>query len=85
MPEELMEHLINFVLSFDNITDLVKDTENKKFDLKKLYEINKFDSENILKFKEKIFYYPFNISSINHFIPPAIPASSSLSSVLNLG
>ena len=47
---------VNFVLSFDNITDLVKDTDNKKFDLKKLYEINKFDSENILKFKEKIFY-----------------------------
>ncbi len=47
---------VNFVLSFDNITDLVKDTDNKRFDLKKLYEINKFDSENILKFKEKIFY-----------------------------
>jgi len=47
---------VNFVLSFGNIKDLVKDTDNKRFDLKKIFENNKFDSESIAKFKEKIFY-----------------------------
>ena len=47
---------VNFVLSFDNIKDLVKDNDNKRFVLKEIFENSKFDSENILKFKEKIFY-----------------------------
>ena len=47
---------VNFVLSFDNIKDLVKDNDNKRFILKEIFENSKFDSENILKFKEKIFY-----------------------------
>ena len=47
---------VNFVLSFDNIKDLVKDNDNKRFILKEIFEDNKFDLENIAKFKEKIFY-----------------------------
>ena len=46
---------VNFVLSFDNIKDLVKDNDNKRFILKEIFEDNKFDLENIAKFKEKIF------------------------------
>ena len=47
---------VNFVLSFNNIKDLVKDNDNKRFILKEIFEDNKFDLENIAKFKEKIFY-----------------------------
>tara|TARA_Y100001936_G_C16083103_1_gene679429 strand:- start:203 stop:2572 length:2370 start_codon:yes stop_codon:yes gene_type:complete len=47
---------VNFVLSFDNIKDLVKDNDNKRFILKEIFEDNKFDLENIAKFKERIFY-----------------------------
>ena len=47
---------VNFVLSFDNIKDLVKDNDNKRFIHKEIFEDNKFDLENIAKFKEKIFY-----------------------------
>ena len=47
---------VNFVLSFDKIKDLVKDNDNKRFILKEIFEDNKFDLENIAKFKEKIFY-----------------------------
>ena len=47
---------VNFVLSFDNIKDLVKDNDNKRFVLKEIFENSKFDSESIQKFKEKIFY-----------------------------
>ncbi|MEE3034666.1 MAG: MMPL family transporter [Bacteroidota bacterium] len=47
---------VNFVLSFDNIKDLVKDSKNKKFVFKNLFENQNFDSKTIEKFKEKIFY-----------------------------
>jgi len=47
---------VNFVLSFDNIKDLVKDNDKKRFVLKEIFGNNKFDAESIQNFKEKIFY-----------------------------
>ncbi len=47
---------VSFVLSFDNIKDLIKDNKNKRFILKNLFEDENFDSKTIEKFKEKIFY-----------------------------